>query len=467
MKHSRVFALVAALLLAVSAHAVTDDVALAFDTDRKTSTGCTFTTPAGTFAGAEQLVVTHVSVVGGVATTTGVTRQACVGGSFAGAVPVDTHSWPAGLTSSGNLFIETHVNPTDISNSTVTPMRMAYFVTDGTHNDGVMANPAGGALLFPDASRRRVVGPGAPARTITLDGADADWSGISPVTGGGGGTADLRIMNGFAFIGASDLFFAVRLQANHNAPTAVGDSYTVATSGTLNVASPGVLANDSDPNSLPLTAVLVAAAQHGTLTLNANGSFDYTNDGSPAPLDTFEYKANNGTLNSNTAQVQIGVGSGGAPPPPPAPAFTSPDHVTFTAGTFGTFTVTTTPAHPTAAITFTGSFPSGVSFHDNGDGTATISGTPSFGGVSAVLLKATNVVGSATQNFTLTVSQPPAFTTPNATTFTAGSNGTFTVAASGFPPPALSLSGALPAGVTFGDTGNGPAQSPGTPAAGA
>src|SRR5438067_1228609 len=314
MKHSRVFALVAALLLAVSAHAVTYDVTIAFDTDRKTSTGCTFTTPAGTFAGAEQLVVTHVSVVGGVATTTGVTRQACVGGSFAGAVPVDTHSWPAGLTSSGNLFIETHVNPTDISNSTVTPMRMAYFVTDGTHNDGVMANPAGGALLFPDASRRRVVGPGPPARTITLDRADADWSG------------------------------------------------------------------------------------------------------------------------------------------------TSPDHVTFTAGTFGTFTVTTTPAHPTAAITFTGSFPSGVSFHDNGDGTATISGTPSFGGVSAVLLKATNVVGSATQNFTLTVSQPPAFTTPNATTFTAGSNGTFTVAASGFPLPALSLSGALPGGVSFGDNGNGTGQ---------
>src|SRR5204863_8396054 len=134
---------------------------------------------------------------------------------------------------------------------------------------------------------------------------DGAWTGISPLTGGGSGPADLRILDAFELLQSSDLFFAVRLQANHNAPTAVADAYSLPTvGGTLSVpAATGVLANDSDPNSLPLSTILVAGVQHGTLTLNGNGSFDYHHDGSGAPLDTFEYKDTNGTLESNTAQV--------------------------------------------------------------------------------------------------------------------------------------------------------------------
>src|SRR5438067_1630387 len=337
MKHSRVFALVAALLLAVAAHAVTYDVTIAFDTDRKTSTGCTLTTPAGTFAGAEQIVITHVNVVGSVATTTGVTRQACSGGVFGGAVPVDTHSWPAGLTPSGELFIETHVTPTELGLTSMSPMRVGFFVTNGTLNDGLTTSHAGTVLLLPDGLRHRAVVP-ATARVITLDGNDSDWHDITPVADGGTGSPDLRILNVFALLQSNDLFFGIRLQSNHNAPTARDDVYNLPTvGGTLSVsAASGVLANDSDPNSLPLSAILVAGVQHGTLTLNGNGSFDYTHDGSSAPLDTFEYKDSNGTLQSNTAQVQIGIGAGGGPTPPPTPAFTSPDHVAFTAGTFGT-----------------------------------------------------------------------------------------------------------------------------------
>ena len=44
----------------------------------------------------------------------------------------------------------------------------------------------------------------------------------------------------------------------------------------LNVnASNGVLDNDTDPDDDHLTAVLVAGASSGTVTLNANGSFSY------------------------------------------------------------------------------------------------------------------------------------------------------------------------------------------------
>ena len=43
------------------------------------------------------------------------------------------------------------------------------------------------------------------------------------------------------------------------------------------------------------------------------------------------------------------------------------------------------------------------------------------------------VAGPVTQNFTLTVQQPPLFTSANSTTFTVGTPGTFTLTASGVP----------------------------------
>ena len=81
MKRTAALASFVALLVASTASAVTYDVKLLFDTDRKASTGCTFSTPAGTFAGAEVMVTTHVNVTGGVATTTGVIAQGCVPGT--------------------------------------------------------------------------------------------------------------------------------------------------------------------------------------------------------------------------------------------------------------------------------------------------------------------------------------------------------------------------------------------------
>src|SRR5947209_2733760 len=255
MKRTAALASFVALLVASTASAVTYDVKLLFDTDRKASTGCTFSTPAGTFAGAEVMVTTHVNVTGGVATTTGVIAQGCVPGTgvlFGDPVPLDSRSWPAGLTSSGNLFVETHVPPSTLGmTSSITPMRMAFVVTGGTLTDAVMSSQAGTSIVYPEPGRRRVVSPtgdGAP-RTIILDGSDSDWNGILPIATGGASSPDLRILNGYAFGTPSDLFFAVRLQANPSAPTARNDSYSIpAAGGTLNVpAGSAVLSNDRYP----------------------------------------------------------------------------------------------------------------------------------------------------------------------------------------------------------------------------
>ena len=100
----------------------------------------------------------------------------------------------------------------------------------------------------------------------------------------------------------------------------------------------------------------------------------------------------------------------------------------------------TSTGTPTAALSESGSLPSGVTFFDNGNGTATLAGTPAAGtgGIYPITITANNGISpAASQSFTLTVDQAPAITSAAATTFTVGSAGTFTVTTSGIPTAAL------------------------------
>ena len=123
-------------------------------------------------------------------------------------------------------------------------------------------------------------------------------------------------------------------------------------------------------------------------------------------------------------------------------------------------------------LTETGALPSGVTFKDNGNGTATLSGAPATGtaGSYALTFKAHNGVGTdASQSFTLMVSaaqSAPAINSVSSTTFTVGTAGSFTVTTTGSPAPSLTETGALPSGVTFKDNGNGTATLSGAPATG-
>ena len=64
------------------------------------------------------------------------------------------------------------------------------------------------------------------------------------------------------------------------------------------------------------------------------------------------------------------------------------------------------------------------------------------------------VTPNAIQSFTLTVNQAPAISSANSTSFTAGTAGTFTVTATGFPIATLAETVTLPSGVTFTDNKN-------------
>jgi VCBS repeat-containing protein len=136
--------------------------------------------------------------------------------------------------------------------------------------------------------------------------------------------------------------------AGNRPPVAANDGYT-ATSGTaLVVAAPGVLANDADPDGNLIHAALVAGPQHGTLLLNADGSFTYTSAANFSGADAFTYAANDGTLTSGTATVTITVN----------PAQQG-DTVTIKSATYARRTKTlavtaTSSAQPNATLTLVG-----------------------------------------------------------------------------------------------------------------
>ena len=79
---------------------------------------------------------------------------------------------------------------------------------------------------------------------------------------------------------------------------------------TLTVApAQGVLANDTDVETPApsLTAQVVTAPAHGSLTLNPNGGFTYAPAASFAGTDSFTYRASDGTATSSPATVTITV----------------------------------------------------------------------------------------------------------------------------------------------------------------
>jgi large repetitive protein len=204
--------------------------------------------------------------------------------------------------------------------------------------------------------------------------------------------------------------------------------------------------------TLPAAITLSAAgALSGTAPAGSGGDYNCT------------VQATNGIGAPGTLAIVVRIRE--------APLITSANNITFQTLVAGTFTVTTTgfPTGASMAITETGALPAPVTFVNNNNGTATLSGTPNTGtgGIYPITITANNgIAPNATQSFTLTVNQPPAITSVASAVFTEGVAGTFTVTTTGFPTNAamvITESGALPAPVTFVNNNNGTATLGGTP----
>ncbi len=139
-----------------------------------------------------------------------------------------------------------------------------------------------------------------------------------------------------------------------------------------------------------------------------------------------------------------------------APAISSANSTTFTVATAGgSFTVTTSGS-PAPSLSEVGSLPGGVTFFDNHDGTATLSGTPALGTVNnySITINATNgVAPDASQSFVLTVQKAnqATLTVTGPISVTYGTTGTATVSG-GSGTGALSFSAGSSTGCSITGT---------------
>ena len=176
----------------------------------------------------------------------------------------------------------TQLSFTDVDAGAPSP---TYTLTTAPQHGTLLRNgvslPAGGTFTQADVAAGLI--------TYTHDGGEttADSFGFS-------------VSDGTATVTGQTFAFAVTPVNDPpvaQAGSASGDEDTVIT-GTLQV-------NDSDNSAF--SYALVQDAAHGTVTIHADGTFSYTPDGDYFGPDSFTYKANDGSTDSNVATVTLTV----------------------------------------------------------------------------------------------------------------------------------------------------------------
>ena len=135
--------------------------------------------------------------------------------------------------------------------------------------------------------------------------------------------------------------------------------------------SNGVLINDVDPEGDPLIAVLVDDVSNGSLILNPDGSFTYTPDQDFSGTDTFTYRANDGTTDSNLATVTLTVDPVNDAPEASDATF-SLDENSADGSVVGTVSASDVDAGDTLSYAITGGDPTGAFAIDSATGEITV-----------------------------------------------------------------------------------------------
>ena len=463
-------------------------------TDNKNGTATIAGMPGPVSGGTYPFTITARNGVGPAATQafTLTVYQACqitshdhatFGVGQAGTFTVATTGVPScGLLESGNL--PPGVTFTDSGNGTAaisgTPTTGGVYPLQITAGNGIGGNaaqtvtlivrqspqitsPAGTIFTTGQAGTFTVATTGVPNSRLSESGAlppgvtfkdnkdgTATLAGTPAADTGGTYTLTITARNGVSPAATQaftlTVYQACQITSHDHATFGVGQAgtFTVATTGVPNC---GLFESGNLPPGV-------------TFTDSGNGTAAISGTPTTGGVYPLQITAGNG-IGGNAAQtVTLIVRQ--------SPQITSPAGTTFTVGQAGTFTVTSTGV-PNSTLSESGKLPSGVTFTDNGDATATLAGTPAAGagGEYPFRITAKNGVSpAATQTFALTVNQAPGITSADHTTCTVRKACAFTVKSTGVPTPGLSETGALPRGVRFKDNGDGTATLSGAPAPG-
>jgi uncharacterized repeat protein (TIGR01451 family) len=246
--------------------------------------------------------------------------------------------------------------------------------------------------------------------------------------------------------------FLIALSATNSAGSAPPTSFTLTVDPGP---TPPVLTNDTPPAAaalgVPFTYTFTASGTPAPTFSVASGavptglSLDPVSgilSGTPTAAGPFSFTvaATNGVGSPSVSPlINMTVTNTGAP------IITSAATTSVTVGQALSFTATTAGS-PTPSISESGALPNNVMFTDNGNGTASLSGTPLLGqeGTYPITITAQNgTLPNATQNFNLVVNGiPPTFTADTPPTSVA-QNGSYnyTFQASGDPTPTYSVVG--------------------------
>jgi VCBS repeat-containing protein len=156
-----------------------------------------------------------------------------------------------------------------------------------------------GDFSLSDLSKANV-GPHGATLTWTYAISDAELAGLDD---------GIRIQHYLVTIadghgGLARQTVTIVLRGINSSPVAVNDTFGGDEDAIL---SGNVLGNDTDVDSAHLKAVLVDGPAHGQLRLNPDGTFTYEPDANYFGVDSFTYRASDGTKDSNLATVLLTV----------------------------------------------------------------------------------------------------------------------------------------------------------------
>ena len=325
------------------------------------------------------------------------------------------------------------------------------------------SNPVG--TVYPDGFTVTTNTNANPTPTLSESGALP--SGLS-FTDNGNGTANF---NGQAGVGTNGTY-PITITATSSAGTAT-QSFTLIV--TTNTTPPAITSNNNstDTSGQAITPITITTTGYPvstpyerqalppglTFTGNSNGTATITGTPTSAAVGAYSitiYAHTNYGTATQTFTFYVNR----------AAVFNSINANDLISKVGNSYSETVTAiGYPIPTMTESGSLPSGLIFTDNGNGTATITGSPTAGsgGTYPITLNATNSSGVTTDNITLKVDQLPAITSANNITVNYGATmNPFTVTTTGYPVSGLDERGSID-GLTFTDNGDGTATINGTP----
>ena len=154
-------------------------------------------------------------------------------------------------------------------------------------------------------------GDGSPIEPLVLS--DRTFSLAHVFAGAGTFTVEVRIVDDDGGVGVTRLT-VVASDTNNVEPVVLDDAFITTEATPLDVAGPGVLANDTDGDGDGLVALLLMPPMFGTLVLGEDGGFSYVPELEFDGVDQFTYQATDGAAFSAAASVRITVTPDDGPP---------------------------------------------------------------------------------------------------------------------------------------------------------